>query len=249
MNLSLAYELRVPRPVRRVSAFGMMAAVAVLSGCAGVSGVSPTSPTVVSSAQGISRQPLALSSQVGAPANKGSCTGQNLIQDGDFETPVVPMGGYTGFDSGSALGPWTVIGPYGDGVALLSSSLSEDGYTYNAQSGVQSLDLTVPPNGPAGVQQTVYLEANHAYNLCFWVGNIHDPKTIFGRRSTVIVMVNGQQILEAKNARGTAGSGVVVWKQFKTTFSVPGGATTISFNNGDPVNDNYNGLDSVELVF
>jgi hypothetical protein len=249
MKLNLAYELRVPRPVRRVSAFGMMAAVAVLSGCAGVSGISPTSPTVPSSAQGISRQPLALSSQVGAPAKKASCNGQNLIQDGDFETPVVPIGGYNTFPSGGALGPWTVIGPYGDSVVLLSSSFSEDGYTYNAQGGVQSIDLTVPPNGPAGLQQTVYLEANHVYTLCFWIGNIHDPKTVFGRKSTDIVMVNGQQILKATNARGTAGSGVVVWKQVKTTFSVPGGATTISFNNGDPVNDNYNGLDSVELVF
>jgi hypothetical protein len=248
MKLNLAYELGVPRPVRRVSAFGMMAAVAVLSGCAGVSGISPTSPTVASSAQRISRQPLALSSQVGA-AKKSSCTGQNLIQDGDFETPVVPPGGYNGFPPGSALGPWTVIGPYGDDVALLSSSLSEGGYTFNAQGGVQSLDLTVPPNGPAGVQQTVYLEANHAYKLCFWVGNIHDPKTGLGKKSTDIVMVNGQQILKATNAHGTAGSGVVVWKQFKKTFSVPGGLTTISFNNGDPANDNYNGLDSVELVF
>jgi hypothetical protein len=52
----------------------------------------------------------------------------------------------------------------------------------------------------------------------------------------------------ATNSQGTPGSGVVVWKQFVVTFSVPvAGPTTISFNNGDPKKDNYNGLDSIGL--
>jgi hypothetical protein len=66
--------------------------------------------------------------------------------------------------------------------------------------------------------------------------------------STVIVMVNGQQTFKATNKRGARDSGVVTWKQFKKTFVAAGGATTISFNNGGPANDNYNGLANVELA-
>jgi hypothetical protein len=61
-------------------------------------------------------------------------------------------------------------------------------------------------------------------------------------------MVNGQQIMKATNKRGALDSGVVTWKQFKKTFVAAGGPTTISFNNGDPPTDNYNGLDNIELA-
>ncbi len=224
------------------NALGAAAVAALLSGCSGASAGSPAAPIPSNQAM------QSVASQTGANARKGNCGSQNLIQDGDFETPVVPSGGYQTFATGGALGPWTVIGPPDAEVVLLSTTEIEDGYTYNAESGVQSIDLTVGSNYPSGLQQTVNLQANHRYTLCFWVGNIKDPKFYGPPTSTDIVMVNGQQILKATNKRGTFDSGVVTWKQFKTTFKAAGGATTISFNNGDPPSDNYNGLDNVELV-
>ena len=171
-----------------------------------------------------------------------------LTLDGDFEYPVVASGGYLAFDVGSNLGPWAVIGPSGGSLALLNASYADDGYTFNPQGGNQSVDLTVSPNLAVGLQQTVTLETNHEYTLCFWVGNIKQPGGVYGKKSIDIVTINGQEIKKATNAKGVVDSGVIVWKQFKTKFSVPGGATTISFNNGDPVSDNYNGLDSIVLV-
>jgi hypothetical protein len=224
------------------SAATAAAAIALLSGCSGTTGSSPAPPTLSSQAlQSVAAQP-------DANARGGQCGSQNLVQDGDFESPVVPSGTYETFATGGTLGPWTVIGPTGSTVVLISNTASEFGYTYNAESGVQSIDLTAGSNYPAGLQQTVNLQANHRYTLCFWVGNINDPQYYGPPRSTVIVMINGQQALKATNKRGTRDSGAVNWKQFKKTFVASGGATTISFNNGGPGNDNYNGLDNVELA-
>jgi hypothetical protein len=229
-----------------LKALGAAAAIALLAGCSGGSSVSPVAPPITPAVTGQSVQSAAEKSM--ALQNDLACAGTNLIQDGDLETPVLPSGGAQGFSVGSSLGPWTVIGPSGGSVALLSTTNSDGGYTFNAQGGVQSVDLTVEPNDHVGLQQTVNLEASHVYSLCFWVGNVKDPSGVLGTKSTDIVMINGQRVLAARNKRGTVGSGVVVWKQFKKKFSVPGGATTISFNNGDKPSDNYNGLDSIVLV-
>jgi Protein of unknown function (DUF642) len=224
------------------SALTAAAAIALLSGCSGTTGSSAAPPTLSSQAlQSAAVQP-------DANARKGRCGSQNLIQDGDFETPIIPSGTFATFATGGALGSWTVIGPPGSEVLLINNTASEFGYTYNAESGVQSIDLTVGSNYPAGLQQTVNLQANHRYTLCFWVGNINDPQFYGPPSSTVIVMVNGQQSFKATNKRGVRDSGVVTWKQFKKTFVAAGGATTISFNNGGPASDNYNGLDNVELA-
>jgi hypothetical protein len=224
------------------SAVAAAAAIALLSGCSGTTGSSPAPPTLPNQAlQSAAVQP-------DANARKGRCGSQNLIQDGDFETPVLPSGSYESFASGGAVGPWTVIGPTNAEVVLITDTFSEFGYTYNAESGVQSIDLTAGSNLASGLQQTVTLQANHRYTLCFWVGNINDPQYYGPPSSTVIVMVNGQQTFKATNKRGARDSGVVTWKQFKKTFVAAGGPTTISFNNGGPANDNYNGLDNVELA-
>ncbi len=225
-----------------LSALTAAAVVTLPSGCSGTSGSLPAPPTLANQAI------QSVAGQSAADARKGHCGSQNLIQDGDFETPVLPSGGDETFATGGALGPWTVIGPPDAEVVLLSTTVTEDGYTYNAESGVQSVDLTVGSNYPSGLQQTVNLQANHRYTLCFWVGNINDPQYYGPPTSTDIVLVNGRQIIKATNKRGARDSGVVTWKEFKKTFVATGGATTISFNNGDPPTDNYNGLDDIELA-
>src|ERR1700722_17670124 len=107
------------------------AAIALLSGCSGTAGSSPAPPTLPSQAL----QSAAV--QLDANARKGSCGSQNLIQDGDFETPVLASGTYETFATGGALGSWTVTGPPGSDVVLITNTASEFGYTYNAESGVQ----------------------------------------------------------------------------------------------------------------
>jgi hypothetical protein len=143
------------RHIAIYSAVPAIAAIALLSGCSGATGSSAAPPTLPSQAL----QSAAV--QLDANAHKGRCGSQNLIQDGDFETPVIPSGTFASFGTGSSLGPWTVIGPPNADVVLLSTTYGEEGYTYNAESGVQSIDLTVGANYPSGLQQTVNLQANH----------------------------------------------------------------------------------------
>jgi hypothetical protein len=42
--------------------------------------------------------------------------------------------------------------------------------------------------------------------------------------------------------------GTQVWQQFTTSFIASGSSTTLDFLNGDPANDNSNGLDNVVLI-
>ena len=66
-------------------------------------------------------------------------------------------------------------------------------------------------------------------------------------KSTVIVKVNGEQVFKATNSRGK-GKKTQVWEKFVTTITATSSKTTISFINGDPPNDNSNGLDAITVV-
>ena len=64
----------------------------------------------------------------------------NLITNGDFETPVVPVGGFFNYNTGSTLiTGWTVVGRQ---VSIVSGSYFSNGANFPAQNGVQWLDLT-----------------------------------------------------------------------------------------------------------
>jgi hypothetical protein len=77
------------------------------------------------------------------------------------------------------------------------------------------------------------------------VGNIVGG--MLGPTSTVNVLVNGVQVYTATNSLG-AGSTSTVWQKFTATITSLTTSTSIAFINGDPGNDNYNGLDGVSLV-
>jgi hypothetical protein len=66
-------------------------------------------------------------------------------------------------------------------------------------------------------------------------------------KSTVIVKVNYEQVFKATNSRGK-GKKTQVWEKFVTTITATSSKTTISFINGDPPNDNSNGLDAITVV-
>lgn len=170
----------------------------------------------------------------------------NLLKDGSFETPLVPVDGYMLFATGQKIGPWTVVGAAGN-VAPISGKFSQNGFTFPAPSGKQWLDLTGTSNTATGVSQTVKTVVGGQYDLTFYVGNVVNPGGIFGTTSTVNVLVNGIHLMTAVNTSG-AGSTKQVWQKFTAAVTASGATTTIAFLNGDPPNDTDCGLDAVSLV-
>jgi hypothetical protein len=63
----------------------------------------------------------------------------------------------------------------------------------------------------------------------------------------VDVLVNGTLIQAATNSMGAGGT-TQVWEQFTTSFLAISSSTTLEFLNGDPANDNSNGLDNVVVT-
>ncbi len=170
----------------------------------------------------------------------------DLIKNGSFEAPIVPVGGFKVFSTGQTFSGWRVVGARGN-VAIVSGKYRGDGITFNAQAGPQWMDLTgLESNTATGVAQSVATTRGATYHLTFWVGNVYDPGGIFGVSSTVKVYVNGVRKLTATNSRHPANH-KQAWKEFALTFKATSGRTTISFINGDPRTDNSNGLDAVRL--
>jgi hypothetical protein len=171
----------------------------------------------------------------------------SLIANGGFEAPVVPVGNFTNFDVGStALTGWTVTGPSaGANVSVISGTFSQNGVSFEAQSGNQWLDLTgFGSNTTEGVSQVLSTIAGHEYALTFYIGNTSGGG-IFGTTSTVNLFVNGSESAFTNSAVSPTD---LNWKQFTDTFVATGTSTTVLFQNGDPSNDNSNGLDNIALT-
>ncbi len=170
----------------------------------------------------------------------------NLITNGSFETPVVPAGGFTNFNSGStAITGWTVVGPQ---ASIVSGSYTAGCCEFPAEDGVQWLDLTGDEsNAVEGVQQTVATTSGTQYALSFWVGNVDDPTGFFGNTSTVKVYLGGITGTLLGTFTNSSTSTTQTWEQFTTSFTATGSMTTLDFINADPSTDNSNGLDNVVL--
>jgi hypothetical protein len=138
-----------------------------------------------------------------------------------------------------------VVGPE---VSIVSTTFTQNGFSFVAQEGNQWLDLTGDgANSPAnGVQTTLATAIGQAYNLSFYVGNIVNPLGIFGTTSTVNVLVNGLPVLTATNSAGT-GLTSQIWQQFSLAGVATTNSTTFTFLNGDPAGDNSNGLDNIVI--
>lgn len=166
----------------------------------------------------------------------------NMITNGSFETPTVPVGGFTNFLGGSTgITGWTVTGRE---ASIVSGAYSPGGgFTFPAEQGNQWLDLTGDgSNAVEGVEQAVSTVPGTHYDLSFWVGNISG--SIWGSTSTVGVRINGVTVASETNS--TPGS-TLTWEQFTIPFTAAGSMTTFEFDNLDPVTDNSNGLDNVDL--
>lgn len=152
-------------------------------------------------------------------ASATAANAANLVGDGGFESPAVPDGSYTAFSSGQSFANWTVVGPGNVAVAGINS------------------------NSATGVQQVVATTPGQTYQLKFWVGNVIGG--VYGTSSTVDVMIDGVQVKVATNSQGNGTK--LTWQRFKLAFMATASSTTIQFINGDPTNDNSNGLDAVSL--
>ena len=168
----------------------------------------------------------------------------NLITNGDFETPVVPVGGFFNYNTGSTLiTGWTVVGRQ---VSIVSGSYFSNGATFPAQNGVQWLDLTGDLSNSLGegVEQSVPTIAGHTYQLVYYVGNVSAPG--YGVASTVNISINATPTFSDTNS--TASPTLLVWQQFTHTFTATGSSTLLDFLNGDPPNDNSNAIDNLMLT-
>lgn len=169
----------------------------------------------------------------------------NLVRNPGFEQPTVAAGSYAGYSTGQSFSHWTVVGASGN-VDIVSSTFTQNGFSFPAMRGHQWLDLTGVSNTATGVEQVVPTASGSAYTLSFGVGNVYDPGGIFGVTSTVNVFVDGVQIASDTNSAGT-GKTSMVWKSFRVSFTASSASTTIQLINGDPSNDTANGLDRVKL--
>ncbi len=168
----------------------------------------------------------------------------SLIQDGGFETPVVTgSNGYDIYQTGATFGPWTVVGASG-AVSPLVTGFTQNGFSFQAESGSQSVDLAGLSNTATGVSQTIPTTAGTSYTLKFSVGNVVDATGLFGSSSAVQVLINSVPLQTAVNS---GGGNSVSWMPVATSFTATGPSTAIAFINGDPHSDNYNGLDDVSV--
>jgi hypothetical protein len=131
---------------------------------------------------------------------------------------------------------------------VVSGSFASECCKFPAADGVQWLDLTGDlSNQLEGVEQSVATVAGKTYDLSFQVGNVFDPRGIYGTTSAVDVMVNGTSIGTFTNSCTTC-TGTLTWQSFSTSFVASGATTLVEFLNKDPTSDNSNGLDKVVLT-
>jgi uncharacterized protein (TIGR03437 family) len=76
------------------------------------------------------------------------------------------------------------------------------------------------------------------------VGSVYDPQGDLGTSSTVGLKINGASAGSFTNFTPTA---IGSYQQFATTFTAAGNATTLEFDNLDPITDTANALDNVVL--
>jgi len=187
---------------------------------------------------------------IGAACVASPVRAANLVVDGSFEDPAVSAGGFSLFSTGDSFGtgsPWSVVGPSGGNVGIVSGTFVQNGISFPAEAGNQWIDLTGVTQSPAeGVQQTIATNSGQQYTLSFYVGNVYNPTGIFGTTSTVDVDINGSPILAAENSC-TSCTTTLTWQLFTTTFTATSTSTVLAFLNGDPSNDTSNGLDNISI--
>lgn len=183
---------------------------------------------------------LALGLTFAGAAHAGG--GGKYWENGDFAIPKPAAGSFSIVDTGERFGVWRVIGAPGS-VTWTSGTYVHNGFSFPAQ-GTTAEQQAEPWVNLAGISQSatgimhapVPTTVGQSYTLTFYVGNVVDPKGIYGTSSTINVYENATLIGTAVNSDG-AGSATQNWKLFTITFKADYAYTTISFINGDPPGD------------
>jgi hypothetical protein len=168
----------------------------------------------------------------------------NLIVNGSFETPLVPVGGFTTFPAGSmAIPGWTVVGI---DVSVISESFMQSGITFQSQHGDQWLDAAAFNTNSmlSGVTQDIATTANGQYEISFYVGSATDG--VFFFPATIDLSINGGPRTSYTNP--TAPNNMLNWRQFTVPFTAAGAVTNITLYNGGQPNNFLSALDNVSVV-
>jgi hypothetical protein len=186
---------------------------------------------------------------VGALAGSADATVGNLFQDGSFESPAVPAGGFSVFTTGSGTIPfWAVVGPE---VAIVSGTLSGGGLTLQAQNGAQWMDLSgdANPSPTNGISQSISTQAGQEYQLSFFIGSAWLGSGGAIIAPTVDVVIGSGSRAGFTNTNVASG-GFMNWQEFTTNFIATGTSTAVQFFYGNaPGTTNWVvGLDNVSVV-
>ncbi len=166
----------------------------------------------------------------------------SLIVNGSFEAPVVPVGSFTNFGGGStAITGWTVVGVDS---TVVSGSFSQSGITFQAQNGVQWVDLAgVTSNSmSSGVTQGIATTAGSNYEISFWVGS---ARAQFFDASTVDLQIDSGPRMHFTNP--ATPNNMLNWKEFVVSFTATNSTTNITFLNGSASNNFLSALDNVSV--
>ena len=169
----------------------------------------------------------------------------NLLIDGSCETPVISAGIYGNDVTGAtAITGWTVVGI---NAAVTSGTFTQRGITFEAQDGVQWLDLAgVTSSKSNGVTQTIATAVGSTYRVSFYVGSVTD--NLFFFPTTIDLSINGGARVSYTNP--TAPRDSLDWARFTADFVASSTSSTITFLNGNEPSNFYAALDnaSVDLV-
>jgi hypothetical protein len=175
----------------------------------------------------------------------------DLLTNGSFDSPPTAPGTFTNYIPGqTSLTGWAIVGNPGTDVSTVSTTTVLNGVSYVAENGPSYLDLTGDGSNSdtEGVAQTIATNIGDSYTLAFWVGNVDNTGVLAGITSTVDVSANGAPLGAFTNNCATTCTTVQSWQLFTLAFTATTNSTTLQFLNGDPSNDNSNGLDNVSLV-
>jgi hypothetical protein len=177
----------------------------------------------------------------------------DLIIDGGFENPGVPVGGNITYSVGETIDSvWTVIGsPLGNISVLSEFQNAGPNLMYTAHTGVQEIDLTGgTDNGAAtGLEQTISTVTGFQYTLDFWVGNVNASPPDWP--ASVAVQLDGITVETVTNTNvatyGSSGVAPANWELFSYNFTATGNTTTVGFLDNVPADVGFNGLDDVSV--
>lgn len=170
----------------------------------------------------------------------------NMLINGSFESPLVPIGFYTNYPAGTLSIPgWSVVGVDS---AITNTSFVQSGITFNAQDGNQWIDLAgiVSNSKSSGVSQSVATTIGQTYELTFYVGSALDitPSHFFYPTTIDLRIDAGPRVSYFNPATP---SDHLDWKLFTVDFVATQSTTTLSFLNGNGPENFLTGLDNVQL--